>query len=87
MNRLFLNCILFAQQNPLDNFAREFQGRESRLDSGYLVTGLVVLVGMVLAVCLLAQLLERYGGRRPVDNTDFVGRSGGSCGGWREISN
>jgi len=53
----------------LDNFAREFQGRQTRVNSGYLTTGLVILVGMVLAVWLLSLVLDRYGGRRPVDNS------------------
>jgi hypothetical protein len=68
MSHLPVHCILFAQQNPLNNFAREFQGRETRLNSGYLAAGLLVVLGMCLAVWLLGQLLERYGGRRPVDN-------------------
>ena len=69
MNHVLLNCVLLAQQSPLDNFAREFQGRETRLNSGYLTTGLVILLGMVLAVWLLSLVLDRYGGRRPVDSS------------------
>ena len=69
MNHVLLDCVLLAQQSPLDNFAREFQGRETRLNSGYLTTGLVILLGMVLAVWLLSLVLDRYGGRRPVDSS------------------
>ncbi len=69
MNHVLLHCVLLAQQSPLDNFAREFQGRQTRINSGYLTTGLVILVGMVLAVWLLSLVLDRYGGRRPVDSS------------------
>lgn len=69
MNHVLVHCLLFAQQSPLDNFAREFQGRQTRINSGYLTTGLVVLVAMVLAVWLLSVVLDRYGGRRPMDSS------------------
>jgi len=69
MKHVLLHCVLLAQQSPLDNFAREFQGRQTRINSGYLTTGLVILVGMVLAVWLLSLVLDRYGGRGPADNS------------------
>ncbi|MHC4399693.1 MAG: hypothetical protein ACYTG0_08440 [Planctomycetota bacterium] len=67
MNALVVDCILLAQQapNPLDNISKEFQGRDARVESGYLVTGLVVLVGIVVAVWFLAKLWERYEGCAP----------------------
>jgi len=69
MNDLLLDYILLAQQSPLDNFAREFRGRETRLESGYLTTGLVILLGMLVAVWLLSKVLERYEGRHTVDSS------------------
>ena len=69
MSHLMLHCVLFAQKSPLDNFAREFQGRQTRLNSGYLTTGLVIVLALVLAVWLLSQVLERYAGRRPGDSS------------------
>ena len=69
MKNLWLDCILLAQQSPLDNFAREFQGRETRLESGYLTTGILILVGILAACWLLSKVLDHYDGRRPVDSS------------------
>ena len=72
MNKLLPDGILLAQQSPLKNFAREFQGRETRLESGYLLTGLVILIGILLTVWLLSRILDRFEGRRPVDSSRML---------------
>lgn len=69
MTDCLLNCILFARRSALDNFAREFQGRETRLESGYLTTGLLVILGIVAAVWVLMQVVDRLDGRRSVDSS------------------
>jgi len=69
MTDRLLNCILLAQQNPLDNFAREFQGRETRLESGYLTSGLLVILGIVAALWVLMEVMDRLDGRRSVDSS------------------
>lgn len=72
MNELLPDCILLAQQSPLENFAREFQGRQTRLESGYLLTGLLILLSILLAIWLLSRLMERFDGRRPVDSSTML---------------
>jgi hypothetical protein len=69
VNALLPDSILLAQPSPLENFAREFQGREARLESGYLLTGLLILLSILLAIWLLSRVLERFDGRRPVDSS------------------
>ena len=69
MNDPLLNWTLLAQASPLQNFAREFQGRQTRLESGYLTTGLVIVLGVAVAVWLLSRVLERRDGRRPTDSS------------------
>ena len=68
MYQLLLHGMLLAAQNPLENLTREFQGRETRTNSGYLTTGLLILLAMLVAVWLLSQVVERYGSRRPTDS-------------------
>ncbi len=72
MNDLLLDGILLAQQSPLENLAREFQGRETRLESGYLLTGLAILLAILMAVWLLSRILDRFDGRRPVDSSRML---------------
>jgi hypothetical protein len=72
VNALLPDCILLARQSPLENFAREFQGRQTRLESGYLLTGLLILLSILLAIWLLSRLLERFDGRRPVDSSTML---------------
>ena len=72
MNALLPDGILLARQSPLENFAREFQGRQTRLESGYLLTGLLILLGILLAIWLLSRLMERFDGRRPVDSSTML---------------
>jgi hypothetical protein len=69
MNPLLLNGLLLAQQSPLDYFAREFQGRQTRLSSGYLVTGLLVSLAVLVAVWILAKVVNGWDGRRPIDSS------------------
>lgn len=64
--------ILLARQSPLEDFAREFQGRETRVEPGYLLTGLAIVTAILLAVWLLSRLLERFDGRRPVDSPTML---------------
>ncbi|OHB80773.1 MAG: hypothetical protein A2V98_04525 [Planctomycetes bacterium RBG_16_64_12] len=68
MNHSLLDYLLMARQSALEGFAREFQGRQTRLESGYLTTGLLVLACIVVAVWLLSRVLDRFDGRRPVDS-------------------
>ena len=69
MTDWLLDCILLARQSPLDNFAREFQGRQTRLESGYLTTGLLIMLGIVAVVWLLSKVMDRLEGRQPVDSS------------------
>ncbi len=68
MIQLLFDGALLAAQDPLENLAREFQGRETRLNSGYLTTGLLILLAILLGVWVLSQIVERYGERRPTDS-------------------
>jgi hypothetical protein len=68
MNVLLPGWIPVAQQDPLKDIARELQGREDRT-SGYLLTLLVVLVGIVVALWVLAKVLQRYEKRRPMNSS------------------
>ncbi|MFH1919493.1 MAG: hypothetical protein ABIP48_06355 [Planctomycetota bacterium] len=69
MNHLLIDCVLLARQNPLGDLAREFQGRQTRVESGYVTTGVLILVCIVVGVWLLSRVVERLEGRRPVDNS------------------
>lgn len=72
MIKLLAVRLLLAEKNPLENFAREFQGRDARLQPGYLLTGLLILMLILLAVWLLSRVLERFDGRRPVDSSGML---------------
>ncbi len=69
MNHVLLACVLLAQQDPLQNIAEEFKGREARLESGYLWTGLWILLGIVAALFLLAKLFHLCEKRRPTNSS------------------
>ena len=68
MNSLLMNCILLAQNSPLEGLAREFKGRQTRLESGYLTTGLVILACLLAGLWVLSRILERRDGTRPVNS-------------------
>jgi hypothetical protein len=69
MNHILLACVLLAEQDPLENIAREFKGREDRIESGYLWTGLWILLGLVAAIWLLAKVFQLYEKRRPINSS------------------
>lgn len=69
MNHLLLGWVLLAQKDPLEDIAREFRGRETRVESGYLIMGLLILVGIVVGIWVLAKVLERYEKRRPMNSS------------------
>lgn len=72
MSDLLLPYVVLAQASPLEHIAREFQGRQTRVESGYLATGLLIVASVVVAVWILSKVLERYGGRRPIDSSTLL---------------
>ena len=62
MNQLLYHGILLAQRGRLDGFSKAFRGRP--IDSGDMVFGLLILVGVCLAVWLLSYVLSLREGRR-----------------------
>ncbi len=72
MSRLVSDCILIAQRSPLDSLVREFQQRHSRWESGYVTTGLLVLLGVLLTLWLVSSIWERFDGRHPIDSSRML---------------
>jgi len=69
MNQLLIDCVLLARQNPLGDLAREFQGRQTRVESGYVTAGVLVLMCILVGVSVLSRVMDRLKGRRPVDSS------------------
>ena len=62
MNQLLYHGILLAQRGRLDGFSKAFRG--PRIDSSDVVVGVLILVGVCLAVWLLSYVLSLREGRR-----------------------
>jgi len=56
MNDLLLHPILLAQLNRFEGLSRGFKGR--RLDSGEIISGLLIVLAILLAVWLLSYVLS-----------------------------
>lgn len=69
MSGLALHSILLAQSSPFEKLAREFQGRQTRVESGYLTTGLLCVLAILLGAWLLSKVVERYDRQRPINSS------------------